>query len=197
MRKRRMMIRRRRRMMRRRRRWRGRKGMRRICRTACWWRRALLSFRCISCYKVLSANKKLNNHIVEMHNDPASCILCYTTFERRTFSLGTALCTFHHHTPANCVEMLFGGEKASYERQRETGFTSVRGCSQIMSVKNGGSRPPPLPPFSAIVSIFPTPPPPFVSRCQHFPNRPSPLCHLCQYLPNRPLPFPRQFCEHI
>ena len=39
----------------RRRRWRGREGMRRICRTPCWWRRALVSFPCISCYKVLSA----------------------------------------------------------------------------------------------------------------------------------------------
>ena len=85
----------------------GRKGIRRIFRTACWWRRALLSFPCISCYKVLSANKKVNNHIEKMHKDPESCILCYTTFERRTFLLGTALCTSHHHTPANRVEMPF------------------------------------------------------------------------------------------
>ena len=35
----------------------------------------LVSFPCISCYKVLSAKKKLNNHIVEMHKEPASCIL--------------------------------------------------------------------------------------------------------------------------
>ena len=49
MRKRRRMMRRRRRMMRRRRRWRGREGMRRICRTACWWRRALVSMAiCLS-----------------------------------------------------------------------------------------------------------------------------------------------------
>ena len=75
MRKRRRMKRRRRRMIRRRRRWRGREGIRRICRTACWWMRALVSFPCISCYKVLSANKKLNNCIIEMHKDPASCIL--------------------------------------------------------------------------------------------------------------------------
>ena len=34
------------------------------------------SFLCIFCYKVLSAKKKLNNRIVEMHNDPAPCILC-------------------------------------------------------------------------------------------------------------------------
>ena len=85
-------MRRRRGMMRRRRRWRGGEGIRRICRTACWWRRALVSFPCISCYKVVSAKKKLNNHIVEMDKDPSSCIPCYTTFERRTFFLGTALC---------------------------------------------------------------------------------------------------------
>ena len=35
----------------------------------------LVSFPCISCCKVLSANKKLGSHIVAMHNDPASCIL--------------------------------------------------------------------------------------------------------------------------
>ena len=35
----------------------------------------LVSFPYISCYKVLSANKKLDNHIVAMHKDPASCIL--------------------------------------------------------------------------------------------------------------------------
>ena len=34
-----------------------------------------ISFPCISCYKVLSVKKKLNNHIVEMHKDQASCIL--------------------------------------------------------------------------------------------------------------------------
>jgi hypothetical protein len=49
MRKRRRMMRRRRRMMRRRRRWRGRSGRRRIGRTACWWRRALVSMAmCLS-----------------------------------------------------------------------------------------------------------------------------------------------------
>ena len=107
-------MRRRRGMMRRRRRWRGGEGIRRICRTACWWRRALalVSFPCISCYKVLSAKKKLNNHIVEMDKDPSSCIPCYTTFERRTFLLGTALCISHHHTPANPVETPFTEEKA-------------------------------------------------------------------------------------
>ena len=36
----------------------------------------LVSFHCSSCYKVLSAKKKLNNHIVEMQKDQASCILC-------------------------------------------------------------------------------------------------------------------------
>ena len=36
----------------------------------------LVSFLCSSCYKILSAKKKLNNHIVEMHKEPASCILC-------------------------------------------------------------------------------------------------------------------------
>ena len=70
MRKRRRMMRQRRRIMRRRRRCRGREGMRSICRTVCWWRRALVSFPCISCYKVLSANTKLKNHIVEMQKDP-------------------------------------------------------------------------------------------------------------------------------
>ena len=34
------------------------------------------SFHCISCCMVLSAMKKLNNHIVYMHKDPSSCILC-------------------------------------------------------------------------------------------------------------------------
>ena len=38
----------------------------------------------------------------------------------------------------------------------------VRGCSQIMSAKNGEVQTP-LPPLSAIVSISPTPPPTFVS----------------------------------
>ena len=36
----------------------GKRRDRRIWRTACWWKRALLSFPCISCYKVISANKK-------------------------------------------------------------------------------------------------------------------------------------------
>ena len=133
-RKRRIMMRRRRIMTRRRMRWRGIEGMWRICRTACWWRRALVSFPCISCYKVLSGNRKLNNHIVEMHKNPASCILCYTTFERRTFLLGTALCTSHHHTPANPVEMPFGEERAWGERQREAGFTSVISVTRISSL---------------------------------------------------------------
>ena len=35
----------------------------------------LVFFPCISCYMVLSANKKLNNHIVEMHKDPTSCTM--------------------------------------------------------------------------------------------------------------------------
>ena len=35
-----------------------------------------ISFPCSSCYKVLSAKNKLNNHIVEMHKDPATCTLC-------------------------------------------------------------------------------------------------------------------------
>ena len=84
--------------------------MRRICRTACCWRRALVSFPCISCYMVFSAKKKLNNHIVEMDKDPSSCILCYTTFERRTFLLRIALCISYHYTPANPVEMPFAEE---------------------------------------------------------------------------------------
>ena len=32
----------------------------------------LVSLPCISCFKVLSAKKKLNNHIVEIHKDPTS-----------------------------------------------------------------------------------------------------------------------------
>ena len=91
----------------------------------------LVSFPCISCYKVLSPNKKLNNHMERMHKDPYSCTLCHTTFDRRTFLLGTALCTSHYHTPANPVEMPFEEEKASHEIQRETGFTSVMSVTRI------------------------------------------------------------------
>ena len=47
----------------------------------------------------------------------------------------------------------------------------VRGGSQMMSAKNGGVQTP-LPPLSAIVSIYPTPPPTFFSHCQHFHNPP-------------------------
>ena len=36
----------------------------------------LVSFLCSSCYKILSAQEKLNNHIVDMHKEPATCILC-------------------------------------------------------------------------------------------------------------------------
>ena len=72
----------------------GREEMKRICRTACWWRRALVSFPCISCYKVLSANKKLNNHIIEIHKDPASSILCYKTFEKSFFFIGDSFVHF-------------------------------------------------------------------------------------------------------
>ena len=36
----------------------------------------LVSFPCSSCFEVLSAKKKLNNHIAEMQKDRASCILC-------------------------------------------------------------------------------------------------------------------------
>ena len=36
----------------------------------------LISFPCISCYKVVFVKKNLNIHVVEMHKDPASCILC-------------------------------------------------------------------------------------------------------------------------
>ena len=32
----------------------------------------LVSLSCNSCFKVLSAKKMLNNHIVEMHKDPTS-----------------------------------------------------------------------------------------------------------------------------
>ena len=35
-----------------------------------------VSFPCSSCFKVLSAKKKLNNHIVNMHKDPTSFKLC-------------------------------------------------------------------------------------------------------------------------
>ena len=50
----------------------------------------------------------------------------------------------------------------------------VRGCSQIMSAKNGGVQ---------------TAPPPFVSYCQHFPNPLSPLCQPLSAFPQRPLPL--------
>ena len=73
--------------MRMRRRWRGREGMRRTCRTLGGGGEQdgkigplttylLPLIPCISYCKVLSAKKKLNNHIVEMPKDPASCILC-------------------------------------------------------------------------------------------------------------------------
>ena len=35
----------------------------------------LVSFPCSSCYKVLYAKKKINNHIVKTHKDPASFTL--------------------------------------------------------------------------------------------------------------------------
>ena len=35
----------------------------------------LVFFSYSSCFKVLSAKKKLNNHIGEMHTHPKSCIL--------------------------------------------------------------------------------------------------------------------------
>ena len=40
----------------------------------------IVSFPCSFCFKVLSAEKKLNNHIIEMHKDPTSCIVCLNTF---------------------------------------------------------------------------------------------------------------------
>ena len=73
----------------------------------------LISFPCISCCKVLSAEKKLNNHIVEMLKDPASCILCQKILKQRKPISGTALYTSHHQTPEKAVEMPFGEEKAS------------------------------------------------------------------------------------
>ena len=36
-------------------------------------------------------------------------------FSRRTYLSGTALCTFHHHTPARPVEMPFGDKTASQD----------------------------------------------------------------------------------
>ena len=36
----------------------------------------LISFPCIYFCNVLFEKKKVNNHIVEMHKDPASCKLC-------------------------------------------------------------------------------------------------------------------------
>ena len=78
----------RRRMMMMRRRWSGREGMRMICRTAWWWRRAwwskslwslliLVFFPCRSFFNVLFTEKMFNNHIVEVHNDqPSWIILC-------------------------------------------------------------------------------------------------------------------------
>ena len=52
-------------------------------------------------------------------------------------------------------------------------FIYIRGCSQIMSAKNGGVQ---------------TPPPPFVSHCLHFQNPPSPLCQPLSAFPQPPLP---------
>ena len=36
----------------------------------------LVSFPCSSCFEVLSAKKKFNKRIVEMQEDPKSCIIC-------------------------------------------------------------------------------------------------------------------------
>ena len=49
----------------------------------------------------------------------------------------------------------------------------LRGCSKIMSAKNGWVQ---------------TPPPFFVIHCQHFPNPPSPLCQPLSAFPQPPLP---------
>ena len=73
----------------------------------------LVSFPCSSRFKVLSVKKKLNNHIIEMHNDLTSCTLFKNTFKRRTSLSGTALCTSHHHTPARPLEMPLGDKRAS------------------------------------------------------------------------------------
>ena len=40
----------------------------------------LAYFPCNSCYNAPSAKKKLNNHIVEMHKGPITCMLCKNTF---------------------------------------------------------------------------------------------------------------------
>ena len=61
-------------------RWRGKGGIRRICRIAWWWRRAWLSnshwsilplvfFPCNSCFNVIFNKKNLNNQIGEIHKD--------------------------------------------------------------------------------------------------------------------------------
>ena len=93
----------------------------------------LVSIPCISCYKVLSANKKLNNLIVDMHKYPASSILGYNFFFTKNLSFlsGTLLCTSHHHRIANHVEMPFGEDPV---RDRETRFTSVMSVTRISSL---------------------------------------------------------------
>ena len=52
----------------------------------------LVSFPCSSCFKVLSAKKKLNKQIVEMHKDPTSCIIWshFSLIVEQTCRPGTA-----------------------------------------------------------------------------------------------------------
>ena len=70
-----------------------------------------------------------------------------------------------------------------------------RGCSQTMSAKNGGSRPPspgaPRGPLCQPLSAFP--PSPFDSYFHHFSKPPSPLRQLCQHLSTSPSLFSVSF----
>ena len=40
----------------------------------------LVFFPCSSCSEVLPTKKKLNSHIVKVHKNTPSCIICYKTF---------------------------------------------------------------------------------------------------------------------
>ena len=73
-----------------------------------------VSFPCSSYSEVLPATKKLNKHIVDMHKEPTSCIICFKTFlNKLKKNSGTVLSIFPHHTPSRPVEKSLGEEAAS------------------------------------------------------------------------------------
>ena len=72
----------------------------------------LVSFICSSCYNILSAKKKLNNHIVEMHKEPASCILCLMLFKKNLY-IGDRFVHFPSSYTCKTWGTAFGEEKAS------------------------------------------------------------------------------------